>query len=191
MHIQVEERTQGREMQELLRLPDTDVLCSSTLTEVLGKCFAQTGRKQTCTGKDHHTVICCMTGRMKEGGSQRRVKKRRKTHLAHDVRQDSPGGANESAHGCQQIVVEQEAFCTQRVPAVTVQQRDDDRHVGTCTRHMAQYDVCHCLACENSRQVNVINCSFITPPGARATQRSGVLRTSSTNGLDAVRTNVK
>ena len=53
-------------------------------------------------------------------------------HLAHDVGQDSAGGANEGAHNSEQVIAQHEAFSTQGIPTVAVQQGDHHRHVGTC-----------------------------------------------------------
>lgn len=57
-----------------------------------------------------------------------RVQSRASYHT-HDVGQDSPRGADESTHDGQQVVVEQEALCTQSPARVAVEHRDDNRHV--------------------------------------------------------------
>lgn len=53
------------------------------------------------------------------------------SYHTHDVGQDSTRGADECAHDGQQVIVEQEALCTQGPAWVAIQHSDDDGHVST------------------------------------------------------------
>lgn len=89
-------------------------------------CWRKEGRTQSfllrikevigrCSFSEHHFLFCHWLV----------------PYHTHDVGQDGARRADERAHNGQQVVVEQEALCTQRPARVAVQHSDDNRHVST------------------------------------------------------------